>query len=129
MSEKEDNMDHLSRLADLRKQQLADSKINRNEKNKDRFKNICRKKFQTCFIFPIAEFEKEFGKELWGIGLKDEELTNEQKLNKVKWNQLRKNILDKGNAQMRAFLSEIELYSVEFKGYHIDFKGECNAKN
>lgn len=116
-------MDTIDRLADLRKQQLNDSKINRNEKNKDRFKNICKKKFQTCFIFPIAEFEEEFGKELWGMGLEDNELTNEQKLNKVKWSQLRKNVLDKGNAQLRAFLNEIELYQISYVGYRCEFCG------
>lgn len=112
-------MDQLNRLADLRKQQLDDSRVNRNEKNKDRFKNICKKKFQTSFIFPIAEFEEAFGKELWGMGLEDKELTNEQKLNKMRWDQLRKNILDKGNGQLRAFLSEIELYSIIYNGYHV----------
>jgi hypothetical protein len=116
-------MDQLSRLADLRKQQIEESKMSRNEKNKDRFKNICKKKFQTCFIFPIAEFEEEFGEGLWGMGLEDNELTNEQKLNKLKWNKLRKNILDKGNAQLRAFLSEIELYRIEYEGYKTSFTG------
>jgi len=111
-------MDQLDRLADLRKIQTNDSKMNRGEKNKDRFKNICRKKFQTCFIFPIAEFEEEFGKELWGKGLQDNELTEKQKLNKIKWNQLRKNVLDKGNSQLRAFLSEIELYDISYTGYN-----------
>jgi len=122
-------VDQLNRLAGLRKQQLDDSKMNRNEKNKDRFKNICKKKFQTCFIFPLAEFEDAFGEKLLGKGLQENELTEEQKLNKIKWNQLRKNILDKGNAQLRAFLSEIELYTIEFKGYRVTFTGENDAKN
>lgn len=116
-------MDALDRLADLRKQQLNESKIGRNEKNRDRFKNICKKKFQTSFIFPIAEFEEAFGKELWGMGLEDNELTDEQKSNKVKWNQLRKNILDKGNGQLRAFLNETELYDVSYIGYKTNFLG------
>ena len=118
---KEDSMDQLSRLADLRKQQLDDSRKNRNKKSKDRFKNICKKKFQTCFIFPLAEFENTFGEELWGRGLSDDELTEKQKLNKIKWNQLRKNILDKGNGQLRGFLNEIELYSIEYCGYRCEF--------
>jgi hypothetical protein len=117
------SMDQLSRLADLRKQQIEESKMSRNEKNKERFKNICRKKFQTCFIFPIAEFEETFGKELWGNGLQDSELTEKQKLNKLKWDRLRKNVLDKGNGQLRAFLSEIELYNIIYQGYKTNFIG------
>jgi len=121
---KEGNMDQLNRLADLRKIQINDSKMNRDKKNKDRFKNICRKKFQTCFIFPIAEFEETFGKELWGNGLQDNELTEKQKLNKIKWDRLRKNVLDKGNSQLRAFISEIELYLIEYIGYKLTFRTE-----
>jgi hypothetical protein len=116
-------MDQLDRLADLRKKQLNDAKVSRNEKNKERFKNICKKKFQTCFIFPLAEFEEAFGKELLGTGSQEYELTDEQKANRIKWNQLRKNILDKGNSQMRAFLSEIELYDIQYRGYHVNFTG------
>lgn len=112
-------MDQLNRLADLRKQQINESKIYRNGKNRDRFKNICKKKFQTCFIFPLAEFENVFGEKLIGSGLREDELTEEQKFNRVMWNQLRKNILDKGNGQLRAFLSEIELYSIEYVGYKL----------
>lgn len=122
-------MDTIDRLADLRKQQLNESKMNRNEKNKDRFKNICKKKFQTCFIFPLAEFEDAFGEKLLGKGLQEEELTDEQKINRVKWNQLRKNILDKGNGQLRAFLNEIELYDISYKGYKVNFTGENHGKH
>jgi len=117
------NMDQLDRLADLRKQQLNESKVNRNEKNKDRFKNICRKKFQTCFIFPLAEFEEAFGDELLGTGLQENELTDEQRINRIKWNQLRKNVLDKGNGQLRGFLNEIELYEISYTGYNCTFYG------
>ena len=126
---KENNMDQLDRLANLRKQQLDDSKKNRGEKNKDRFKNICKKKFQTCFIFPLAEFENTFGEEFLGMGLPEEALTEEQILNKIKWNQLRKNILDKGNSQLRAFLSEIELYDINYVGYTCTFNGTNKLDN
>lgn len=115
-------MDTIDRLADLRKQQLNNARVNKNERSKDRFKNICKKKCQTCFIFPLAEFEEAFGEELLGIGLQEDELTNEQRINRIKWNQLRKNILDKGNGQLRAFLSEIELYHIDYRGYNVNFR-------
>lgn len=127
-------MDNLSRLADLRKKQLTDSRIDRDIRNKDRFRSICKKKFQTCFVFPIAEFENVFGQKLMGIGLPESELTDEQKENMAKWNQLRKSILDNGNNQLRATLREIELYDISYIGYRCEFHGidvkeQNNGKN
>lgn len=94
------------------------------EKSKSRLKKILVKKFNTSFIFPIAEFEEHFGKELWGMDLQEEQLTEQQKENRKKWEQVRKNILDKGNAQARASLSEIELYEIKFKGYNLKLGGK-----
>ncbi len=36
---------------------------------------------------------------------------------------MRKNILDKGNAQSRALSMEIDLHNVEFEGYRMNFEG------
>jgi len=92
------------------------------ERCKQRLKNIARKKFTTCFIFAISEFEKVFGKELWGHGLPEDELTTSQKANRKRWEQVRRDILDKGNTQLRAFELEMDLHNVEFIGYSMNFK-------
>lgn len=91
--------------------------------SQDHLKKITRKKFRTCFIFALAEFENTFGFNLWGHNLPEDELTTEQKANRIRWEQVRKNILDKGNTQSRALEKEINLYRVEFEGYHINFGG------
>jgi hypothetical protein len=90
---------------------------------RERLKKIAHKKFRTCFISAIAEFEQTFGLELWGHNLPDAELTSAQKANKIRWEQVRKNILDKGNAQARALGMEIDLHKVEFEGYTMKFGG------
>lgn len=87
----------------------------------DRLKYIVDKKFETCFIFPLAQFEETFG-ELWGHGLKDEELSKYQRMMKEQWEQVRINILNKGNALRRSLSKELELHNVQFKGYHMEFK-------
>lgn len=94
--------------------------------SRDRLNKIANKKFRTCFIFALAEFENTFGFELWGHNLPESKITSEQKVNKIRWEQVRKNILDKGNTQSRALGMEIDLHNVEFKGYHMNFGGKTD---
>lgn len=94
--------------------------------SQDRLKKIAHKKFRTCFISALSEFENAFGVELWGHGLSEDKISQQQKSNRILWDQVRKNILDKGNAQSRALGMEIDLHRVEFEGYRIDFGGTSN---
>ncbi|KKN98910.1 hypothetical protein LCGC14_0141550 [marine sediment metagenome] len=91
--------------------------------SRDRLKKIAHKKFRTCFISALVEFENTFGLIVWGHNLPEDGITIEQKANRVLWEQVRKNILDKGNTQSRALGMEIDLHSVEFEGYRIEFGG------
>lgn len=91
--------------------------------SRDRLKKIAHKKFKTCFIFALNEFEDKFGLSIWGHGLADDQITEEQKANRVIWKEVRKHILDKGNTQSRALGMEIDLHDIEFKGYCIKFGG------
>jgi hypothetical protein len=102
------------------------------ESMKTRFKKIAKKKFTTCFIFAISEFEKVWGQELWGHGLPEDQLTDKQKANRERWGQVRRDILDKGNSQLRGFESEIDVHDLEFKGYSMTFvvkEGDKNGSN
>jgi len=96
------------------------------EDSKDRLKKISDKKFRTCFVFAICEFENAFGEQIWGHGLDESQLTEQQKQNREKWAKVRKNILDKGNTQSRALSMEIDLHRVDFMGYRIEFGGKLN---
>jgi len=91
--------------------------------SRDRLKKIAHKKFRTCFIAALSEFETTFGFELWGHSLPEEQMTSEQKANRIRWEQVRKNILDKGNTQSRALGMEIDLHKIEFEGYSMEFRG------
>lgn len=114
----------LAQLHILQKQHTTGRIIN---DSRDRLKKIAMKKFRTCFICAIVEFEKMFGNELWGHELRDDTVTEIQKANRTKWDKVRKQILDKGNTQSRALCLEIDLHKVEFEGYHIDFGGISNG--
>lgn len=87
----------------------------------ERLEYIVDKKFKTCFVFPIAQFEIMFGS-LWGYGLEENELNADQKIMRKKWEEVRLQILNKGNVLRRSLLKELDLHEVKFVGYHTDFK-------
>lgn len=122
MSQKEEE------LAALRQRRNKTHRGRIAQDSRDRLKKIAHKKFRTCFIFALVEFENTFGLELWGHNLPENKLTPEQKANKIRWEQVRKNILDKGNTQSRALGMEIDLHNVEFEGYRINFGGKTDGQ-
>lgn len=122
-------MDKMQEMYEIKKQQKELAQTQLSERIKQRLKNIAKKKFTTCFIFAISEFEKVFGQELWGHGLPDLLLSDVQKANRIRWEQIRRDILDKGNGQLRGFESEINLHNLEFEGYSISFVGNKGDEN
>ena len=115
-------------LSNIRKEQRAKSQGRIQRDSRNRLKRIVQKKMTTCFIFALSEFELVFGKDLWGHGLPDDEVSSEQKANRERWDQVRTNILNKGNTQARALGAEMELHSVEFRGYSVQFGRENDGK-
>lgn len=115
-------------LAALRRTQKEAQRGRIAKDSQERLKKISHKKFRTCFISALAEFENTFGFDLWGHNLPEDQITKEQKANRILWDQVRKNILDKGNAQSRALGMEIDLHRVEFEGYHMDFGGKTDGQ-
>lgn len=122
MSQKEEE------LAKLRKRQKNAQQGRISQDSKNRLKIIANRKFRTCFINALAEFESAFGPEIWGHNLPNDRLTLEQQANKIRWAQVRKKILDNGNAQARALGMEIDLHRVEFEGYWMNFGGVTSGK-
>lgn len=114
-------------LAALRRRQKEAHRGRIAQDSRDRLKRIANKKFKTCFIYALAEFENTFGSEVWGHNLPEEKLTPKQRANRTSWEQVRKNILDKGNTQARALGMEIDLHKVEFEGYQMDFGEMTNG--
>jgi len=114
-------------LARLRRARNDDRQNRLDEDSKRRLKEIAAKKFRTCFIFSLAEFESTFGLEIWGHDMPEEDITPEQAANRLRWEQVRKNILDKGNAQARALGMEIDSHNIRFNRYRMDFGGKNNG--
>lgn len=90
------------------------------KKYRDRLKKIIGTKFQTTMIFPLSQFESAFG-QLWGHGKDEENLTNDEKMYRAKWNECRNNILNNGNQQKRNAFTELDMHDVIWHGYRVTF--------
>lgn len=82
------------------------------DKSKERLWNIVETKCKTIMIGSLAQFEKRFG-ELWGHSKSN--LTEKQELMKKLWLECREDVLNKGNANIRAIKKELDEYMVSWK--------------
>lgn len=88
--------------------------------SRETLKRHITSKLKTTMIGALASFEEAFGY-LWGRGLDEEDLTPEQIKNRDVWELVRTEVLNKGNNQLRAAMSEIDLYSVVFNKMEYKF--------
>ena len=88
-----------------------------NERSKTRLKKEVKKRIQTTMIGSLSSIEKHFGF-LWGE--ESDELTKDQLRMRDIFEDMRTEILDKGNAQLRNLDSEIENYDITWNKYHIN---------
>lgn len=83
------------------------------------------KKFQTTTIGSLARIENYFGF-LWGHN--EDMITIEQSDNRQIWQDLRDDILDHGNYQMRAALTDLRKFIQEENKSKIVFTESYNTK-
>ena len=74
-------------------------------------------KMKTIMIGALAIVEQEFG-HLWKKGTMTK-LTKEEEALLRTYEKIRKDILDKGNLQIRNIKQELEQYDVEWKRYSL----------
>jgi len=87
---------------------------------KNRLEHNITKKIRTTMIGALSSFEETFGY-LWGIDLDEEELSPNHIKFRNLWENTRREILNKGNMQIRAAQDEISEYDTEWSMYKIDF--------
>lgn len=87
------------------------------ERSKTRLKKEIKKRIETTMIGSLASIEKYFG-ELWGHA--NENKTPEQARFREIFEELRSEILDRGNNQIRQVESEVESYDVVWQKYHVN---------
>jgi hypothetical protein len=69
-------------------------------------KLILTKRFQTTMIGALFEFEKAFGY-LWGQDKEDDELTDKELDFLDRWDNVRNQILNNGNNQLRKAIADL----------------------
>jgi transcription termination factor Rho len=114
MSEHKDYNKFLKKSIDLKN--IREER--RREISKDDLFKSCKKKIQTTMIGALDTIEKQFGF-LWSFEDQDS-LNEEQKQIKNIYDEVRANILDKGNTQIRNLEAEFANYEVSRKRYHLD---------
>ncbi len=93
-------------------------KVNKyKEVSKDRLLKISKKKIQTTMIGALSTVEKHFGF-LWGHE-SGEALTPEQEHMKQLFDEVRSEILDRGNNQARNLEAEFNNYEINWLRYQI----------
>lgn len=86
--------------------------------SKDRLLKISKKKIQTTMIGALSTIEKQFGF-LWGHGT-EEQLTPEQQHLRDLYDEVRSEILDRGNAQSRNLEAEFASYDISWNRYKME---------
>jgi ATP-dependent DNA ligase len=88
-----------------------------NKKSKSKLSDNIKKKIETTMIGSLSSVEKYFGF-LW----ENENISEEQRAKyKEIYNEMRSEILDKGNHQLRNVDAELSNYSIKFDGYRYQF--------
>jgi len=103
----------MTRTADREKKYKVDSR--------DRLKKISVTKVKTTMIGALSAIEKHLGF-LWGLdedGNEPRTLSPEEQQLKDVYEELRSEILDIGNQQIRNLSTELEQYEVSWNRYHM----------
>ncbi len=89
----------------------------RKELHKDHVQNEVTKAIKTTMIGALASVEEKFGN-IWGFK-KNGQLTEDEQYFSDLYQELRKEILDKGNNQVKKAKSLLDLYEVDYVGYTV----------
>jgi predicted esterase YcpF (UPF0227 family) len=104
-------------LARIAKKRKMDKEERYKESSKDRLQKIASKKIQTTMIGALSSIEKHFGF-LWSHE-NDGELTPEQEHMRDLYDEIRSEILDKGNHQIRNLETELSQYDITWLRYQL----------
>ncbi len=114
MNEKNEIMKE--RLKKLNQEVYYNSKDKLKKESKEKLSKEVQKKLTTIMIGALDKYETFMGHK-WGHGLNEDDCSDEQLDTYDIWQQCRHEIMDLGNKQIRAILSELDLYEIEWKGY------------
>ncbi len=74
---------------------------------------LVARRLRTAFIGAMARFEEHIGRTLWGHGLPEAELSENQAAWRAVWEKCRAEVLTHGNAQVRAAEADFQPFDVK----------------
>ena len=104
----------------------SDKEAKYKDSSRDRLSKIAKKKIETTMIGALSSIEKNLGF-LWGHE-EQRDLTPEEQHVKNIYDQIRSEILDKGNNQIRNLEAELAQYEVTWLRYHMTLPIANNAE-
>ena len=104
-------------LAKMARKNKKDQEERYKESSKTRLQKIAAKKIQTTMIGALSSIEKHFGF-LWSHE-QEGELTPQQEEMRELYEEIRSEILDKGNHQIRNLETELSHYDVTWLRYQL----------
>ena len=106
-----------SELVRASRKYKSDKEAKYKDSSRDRLSKIAKKKIETTMIGALSSIEKNLGF-LWGHE-EQRDLTPEEQHVKNIYDQIRSEILDKGNSQIRNLEAELAQYEVTWLRYHM----------
>lgn len=115
-----------SELVRASRKYKSDKEAKYKDSSRDRLSKIAKKKIETTMIGALSSIEKNLGF-LWGHE-EQRDLTPEEQHVKNIYDQIRSEILDKGNNQIRNLEAELAQYEVTWLRYHMTLPIANNAE-
>jgi hypothetical protein len=115
----------IQRYIDMKRKSQEASKNRFIEESRKRLDKIISTKLTTTFIGSLATFEKNFGF-LWGFGKKDHEKTEEERHLSSIWENVRTEVLNNGNNQLRTIKNELQNHNISWNRHTTIIKVEDN---
>jgi hypothetical protein len=109
----------LDRVVQTRKVESVEGRKRYNEASRLKLIRIIEKKLQTAFIGALSRCESSKLGDLWAHRKPESELTDEEIYWREIWEEVRNEILNNGNNQIRALHQELEQYTVTWNRYNI----------
>jgi hypothetical protein len=106
-------VDEHSILKEIRQKKDLEKDKRYKEDSRERLKKICITKVRTTMIGALESIEKRFNQ----YKSNNNKPTNEELILEKLFNEIRTEILDRGNQQIRNLEAEFEQYIIEWKRY------------
>lgn len=115
--------DRLRRIAESREEGQQESARRYLQDSHDRLRRNMETKIRTTMIGALSLLEEKFGF-LWGQGKPGDQLTDRELTMGELKDELRTEILNNGNNQLRAAVSELGQYEVKWNRHQLNFPME-----